>query len=313
MATLDHRRTDFLQVPRHNQKLMDLREVFESTRGEYLTARCISPEHEDNTPSMCIYRDGVSCRGCGRYWWPDEFLIELGQRSLETEPSGSGGYYPKDSRPSLAVAETYCHWLTDVGGPYESRLTELYSRGLRRDSLILNRIGHNGEGFSIPIFDPDLKTIRYRRDDERSPDRPKYWGTNGSNEPLIYRPLISAYGRPVPTLRTIIVEGELDALRLAQEGYRVVTITNGIGALYKNLVGMLPASPTGYLICVDNDAPGAEGGSGMRRALATAGYEAALVTWGRQLGKDVTELLNRWPLSEFDRYVRKAEQCVFGE
>lgn len=312
MATLINRYS-FLDMPRGVQKHQDLREVFDlATHGEYLIARCIDSSHRDETPSMCIYSDGVSCRGCGRYWWPDEFLRELGTRDLETEGSGYGG--PKGPPPSMEVVKTYSNWLCSAGGPYENRLPVLYARGIRRDTLAWNLIGHNGEAFSIPVFDvkkSHLVTIRYRRDDERSPDKSKYWGTHGYNEPALYAPIVPELGK---TRRTIIVEGELDALRLAQEGYHAITVTNGAQALSRVFPPLIPSLPAsdGYLICTDNDTVGSNAGWDLGNSFRKAGVAYAAVSWSRQLGKDVTDFLNRWPITEFDYYVSEAERCAFG-
>ncbi len=283
------------------------------TGDDTVVARCIY--HDDKTPSMVIFSDHVICRTCfdpftGRhvYKWKDQIERDLHGRDLEVEEHHTS-WHPKSSPPpSAVVANTYCSWLTgDTDAPYASRLPVLYSRGLRLDTLKRNQIGHNGEGFSIPIYTAGvLTTIRYRRDDERSPERPKYWGTPGHNEPVLYQPYRSALGG---TKRVIIVEGELDALRLAQEGYRAVTVTNGAQALSKFPVDLLPESD-GYLLCMDE--AGWQAGLRIHRAMVDAKKAFAYVGWSRQLGKDVTDFLNRWPVSEFQRYVEAAE-CVFAE
>lgn len=313
-------RAAFPRLPKQERRKYDLRTAFDPSYDGSLIACCIRPDNHNNgdsSPSMAIYHDGVFCRGCGSYWWPDEFLLELGDRTLEVEGVRSGGRIAAAPTPTKVVARTFCEWLTE--GPYTDRLSVMHARGLRTDTLAANWIGHNGEGFTIPVWaDWSLATIRYRRDDERSPERPKYWGTPGHNEPLLYCPITPSLVGPAPTQRTILCEGELDALRLAQEGYRAVSITNGSGAMSKAIGRLLPQleahmAVPGLLICTDQDRPGRIAGDLMGLALKEGGHDYAHLRWAPGLGKDVTDFLKRWPVAEFAKYVEEAEGCVFGK
>jgi hypothetical protein len=263
-----------------------------------LQARCINPDHADAEASMVVYPNGAYCFGCKHHWWPDQFLLMLGDDDLEFERQYRGRETTA-ARVSLAQVQTFANWLYE--GPYEDRLSWLLARGLRLDALMLNHIGHTGEAFSIPILDGNkLVAIRYRRDDLLAVERPKYWGTRGHNGPLLYRPVPIGAGQ-YSEGAVFLCEGELDALRLAQEGYAAVSMTNGAGTAVK-AAPLLEQAETVYLV-LDQDEAGRQATKKLKELLP----RAKAVSWSPLRGKDVTEFLQCTPFSAFRARIALAE------
>jgi Toprim-like len=264
------------------------------TGDDSLKARCIRPDHHDARPSMLISNDHVYCFGCGSFWWPDQFLRELGDRSLIAIPaSRRRGEKPVRYIP-MTLVDTFNKWLNTV---YSSRLEWLHSRGLRlEDSINANKLGYDGTAFVIPVIDGDVvQSLRFRRDDAWETDdddeSPKYWGMSGKNSVTLYKPVIPVW----VDLRSDAIhlcEGELDALRLSQEGFIAWSLTNGCRAFRKEHIQEFAGKE--LKIVYDQDGPGRDAAHRVSRMLT-----CKVVTWPEVLGKDVTEYLQRWSLQSF--------------
>lgn len=287
-------RVNFLNLSWDQQKATDFRKVFDPETDTDLTANCIS--HQDDTASMVVYANAVYCFGCRKRWWPDQFLWDLGIRDLVTERGARKQDAPKFI--PFGQVDTYRTWLwgnSNDKGYYAARQSGMLDRGLTRETCVSNFIGHTGEAYSIPIFGPGggVVSVRYRRDDElASEDRPKYWGTAGANQSMLYVPrgLITrnSYG-------VILCEGELDALRLLQEGYPAFSLTNGCGALNESHIPLLDKHVTAHrtrriTVCYDQDQPGMSASDAAVRLLGHHGFIARRVLWHSRYGKDATEL-----------------------
>jgi hypothetical protein len=138
---------------------------------------------------------------------------------------------------------TYHRWLTDE---FADRLECLHARGLRLDTPENNRIGHCGNAFTIPVPGDDAML--------HADKTPKYWGTRGANAVMLYRPVRD---RP-PVFRqehVYLCEGELDALRVAQESYPAVSLTNGCNAFKPEHLPLVEGLSRIYVM-YDQDAPG---------------------------------------------------------
>lgn len=263
--------------------------------GETLTARCIRPNHWDAQPSMVIYDNGVYCFGCGSSWQPDQFLAELGQRPLLITSTHTTHKSHKPRFIPMAMVETYNKWLNTH---YAARLEWLYARGLRlEDSINLNKLGYDGSAFVIPVLeDRFVQALRFRRDeiweDELEGESgPKYWGLPGRNAVTLYKPKIPNY-IPLKSDTVHLCEGELDALRLAQEGLIAWSLTNGCRSFRPEHVEAFEGQKV--LIVYDQDDVGRQAS---RRIAKLLGCRQAM--WPEVLGKDVTEFLQRWSLSAF--------------
>jgi DNA primase len=285
----------------------DLRLTFDKTPGEGpLMANCLW--HADDTASLAIYFDHVYCFGCNKHAWPDQLMAELATRTngiaeLQTRRTARRKCRPGYKYIPDSMVDTYHKWLMEK---FADRKDWLYSRGLREDTITENKIGHCGNAFTIPVMGAaGWASIRYRRDDALSEgEAPKYWGTSGANDTMLYFPNTPPMA---PIYRTqgggaILCEGELDALRLTQEGYWSFSLTNGCNSFKPAHIEHLPEGP--IYIAYDQDDKGRVAAG---RIAGIIGDRAKVITWPEALGKDVTEFLQRWPLSAFKRYLTQAE------
>jgi len=294
MTTTQLQRHEFLALDVLAQKNQDLRAVFcPGTEGS-LKARCIRAGHRDLTPSLIISEDHAYCFGCGSFWWPDQFLRELGERPLVTQAIPHKRLKPDRYIP-MAMVTTYNTWLNTH---YAKRLEWLFARGLRlEDAINLNRLGYDGSAFVIPILDgEEVQALRFRRDDVWQDDldtesSPKYWGLPGRNAVTLYKPRVPDWAS-LKSEYVYLCEGELDALRLAQEGIRAWSLTNGCRAFRPEHAEIFESQ--NFKILYDQDA---EGRRAAQRIARMTG--ARMVTWPEVLGKDVTEFLQRWSLAAF--------------
>ena len=87
----------------------------------------------------------------------------------------------------------------------------------------------------------------------------------------------------------VLTEGELDALRLRQEGYHAITVTNGAGSQLR-VFDLLPASIDTIYICMDQDAVGRPASRDVFIEATKRGLAVALADWDIAWGKDVSDL-----------------------
>jgi hypothetical protein len=283
-------RQAFLDLPLYQQKQLDLRLFFHDAPGDgALKARCIRPDHRDLNPSLLISDDHAHCFGCDSFWWPDQFLRELGDRQLAQLGVGARPR-PGPRFIPMPMVKTYNRWLNTH---YKHRLEWLYARGLRLEAINANLLGYDGQSFVIPVIeDGTVHSLRFRRDDQWEDElenpRPKYWGLAGKNKAALYKPVIPEWVTPRSTALHLC-EGELDALRLAQEGLPAWSLTNGCRAFRSEHVPSF--SGKRVKVVYDQDRAGREASDRVCRFL-----RAKNVVWPEVLGKDVTEFLQRWSL-----------------
>lgn len=307
-------REGFLALSWEEQKKTDFRKVFDPTTDTSLVANCIN--HQDDTASMHIYENAVWCYGCRKRWWPDQFLKDLGHRQLVTERGARKQPAPKFI--PLAVVDTYRRWLWghgDDAGHYQDRSVWLQQRGLHMRTCFDNFIGHTGEAFTIPVLNAanQVLSIRYRKDDLlASEERPKYWGTAGANQAMLYVPRHTLSQTMNFKYGLILCEGELDALRLAQEGYPAASLTNGCGALKEEhipeLRRQLPITER-VTVCYDMDDPGRDAAARVVGLLESNGIRAHALSWVPSFGKDVTEMVRRYGANELRTLLESLWRC----
>lgn len=296
-------RAAFLGLAWEEQKGGKFLALFAKGPAAYLKATCIAPGHLDDQQSMCIYPNGVWCYGCGQRWWPDQFVESLGDRELIVERQRRAEHGKAEYIPFSEV-ETFHRWLCARDGWRSDRLAEMYARGLRLDTLEANLIGHTGDAFVIPVLGPDRKvlSLRYRRDDGLDTDRPKYWGTPGMNGVQFYYPQIPFTVEPRQQDTLFLCEGELDALRLAQEGLYALSLTNGCNAITPDHAAVLAKLAPRIVVAYDQDEPGRKAAAVADGLLNACGATARRLLWPVTCGKDVTEFLQRWPVPKFLKY-----------
>ena len=235
---------------------------------------------------MHVYPNGTFCFVCWRGETAEAFLQRLGTDGAglpERDPD-----YQKQKResraryrpdPSLeARVEMWHQTLVDEESPRRTRMGWLLDRGLSIQTLRRWKLGHTGSEFTIPIWQGEtLVGARLRLDPLYHED------IAGHNK---YKPW--TWGQPILVFRpnpqgkvTVITEGELDALLLAQHGYDSITTTGGARSLAEFIT---PESVRREpIVCVDNDRDG-------YRA-----YADLCARWGRELPrwkseyKDISE------------------------
>lgn len=271
----------------------DIRYLVGSPVGDYpIFIRC--PFHDDRgRPNYAVYADGAYCFNCGASESPRAFALRLGStpEALQSLPrrdlarrdrSGSAhrGVPNLPSAEDLLQRRLSCAFyhrvLTQV---LPERQAWLLNRAILPETIRTYQLGHNGNYFVIPVWEGSrLHGFKWRSDPAfRGDRRPKY--RNDGVGTVIFRPNPS--GR-----KCVIVEGELDALVVAQYGYDAVTTTSGAQALRK-IVNQIRTRKD-VLIAVDQDDPGEQVASQLMEYFPHARRV-------RFHGKDITEALASEP------------------
>lgn len=280
---------------------------------------CVNPEHHDLHPSMQVYRDHLHCFACGYHLAGEAALLaltaapDLGaafERTAQVQRArATGGIQERAARATWrtlrddplrpGLARLYHEHLV---GPMRHRLTWLEARGLTRATIDAACLGYNLNRFVLPVWDRDgktLLTLRYRLDPATASaealTKSKYLGVAGRNMPVLYGAWWLARRWPA---RLVLCEGELDALRLHQEGVAAIALTNGAGQLSKTvdlLCEVFPRRrPTHLLIAADMDAAGEQAAKAVAQRVMQRMPTTTVrrLRWDRaRYGKDVTEYL----------------------
>jgi len=281
----------------------------DAPEASVLSGRCIrAHQHndgDDSSASMYVFRDHAYCYGCGSYWWPDQFIRDAANLDLDLSQARHVARRRASVPLPQSQVETFHQYLF---GPYSDRLEWLHARGLRDDTLRANKVGHKGDAFVIPVrseIGVDWASLRFRRDDAVSQGGPKYYGLTGLNTAAFYAPIPPELPySPAPAQGVFLCEGELDALRLAQERFPAVSLTNGCNAFRAEHVELLEGTKTVYVL-YDQDIPGRAAALKLTQLPGLSG-RTHVVKWPPALGKDVTEFLQRWPLQQLVNYVNQA-------
>lgn len=325
--------------------MLDLRLAVEPTAfgDSPIKIHCLNPAHDDVNASMAVYSEHLHCFGCGfhRNDWDEALALLLGITVVEAREVA--GQY-EDTRRTVARRTTSSEGLS----PLPAGRAELYhrymlvrhpskagwfrSRGLTDDTIREARLGYDGFRYTIPVYGEDrtLRTIRYRADYTRLPERvargysdeegilwkpiPKYCGITGRNGLYLY----GAHWIPHDTKYVILCEGELDALLLHQLGYVAISATNGANQARRLplLVQTLAPSVTTIYIATDTDrGDGEKTQKGEEAAIQVAqncselGLRAIRLGW--LIGKDVTEMWNRLGRLDFIKGVWDGKRFIF--
>jgi DNA primase len=269
------------------------------------------PWHDDRHSSLGIWPDHLHCFGCGVHKGILDYLAEQENLDIERDFRGtievlaakygvasSAAPVPR-SRQEAPRKAPFLPLNASLAKQYHDQLGEkrrwYRDRGLRDGIIDGQLLGHDGRAFTIPVWHSsgELLTIRYRRDDSLGGSGPKYWGIEGRNETLLYNQGALAGSRLV-----VVTEGELDCLRLWQEGIPVVSSTNGAGGMVSiwEKVSSRFNCAVRVIIAFDQD----EGGQKPARELlkminghsprSVSSTRAMILKWDIRMGKDITEL-----------------------
>lgn len=275
--------------------------VTDSPVGDY-PEKIKCREHPDKVQSMAVYHDHIHCYGCGFregcgdpiYGLAYLLRIPLDQARAAAEKYTTerlDAYRERAAqearRDPLPRSLSTLYHETLMRGRRRNRRDWLLARGLTDDTIARFEIGHDGLRFTIPIFDADgnLISIRFRRDDQFGDEGSKYLGIKGRNGLYLFPEFV---GLDSDTL--YLCEGELDAIRLWQEGLPAVTLTNGAGQTPKlpRIIKEKYPRVTSLIIATDLDEPGQEAARLTKEAAIAAGFkDVTRLEWSE--GKDVTE------------------------
>jgi len=273
--------------------------------------RC--PWHDDRHSSLAIYSDHAFCFGCQRRVSLLEWLAE--QENLDLNSDFRGTVEALAARYGVASVAPVS-WPTQEEAsrkalfPLDASLAKRYhdrlgekrqwyrDRGLSDKIIDGQLLGHDGRAFTIPVWHPsgELLTIRYRRDDSLGTSGPKYWGIEGRNDTLLYNEGALAGSRYV-----LIAEGELDCLRLWQEGIPAISSTNGASgmvSIWKKVSSKFNCAVR-IIIALDQDEGGRKPAAELlkmingRNPRSVSRTRAVILKWDRRLGKDITELAKK--------------------
>lgn len=160
----------------------------------------------------------------------------------------------------------------------------LNARGITDEVLNHNNIQFENNQIVIPIYGKDKTFLfnKYRRS-PFSENGPKYTYDRGA-EAALY----NTNNLWFPTGAVIVVEGELDAMRLQSGGYFAVSTTGGSGTFKKEWADLL----AGYeiYICYDNDAAGI---TGTIRLLEVFPDARVIAVPREDAVKDITDYLSK--------------------
>lgn len=271
--------------------------------------------HDENDPSLTIWPDRMFCFGCRESMDLIDFVAWREQidgddysfdRVLEVVASKYVGLVPAPPPSRPIVRQAVRVMPTNVADYLHKQLNHsrrawLYSRGLTDETIDREKLGYEGHAFAIPVWSEsgELLTVRYRRDDDALGDRvetySKYWGIKGRNDPMLYN--VRAFKLVEEWGWIVICEGELDAIRLYQEGLPAVSATNGANALDENLAEQIKKiKPAKIILAYDQDEGGRINGIRVARMF---GRRGRVMRWPPSMGKDVTEYLKKASVEDF--------------
>ncbi len=255
----------------------DLEPFFQGRR--YLVAYC--PFHEDRgRPNFVLYPQKGICFRCGAEVGPEEVRSLLLSGSLELAGGGGKGNGKREEAKALEALfrEAYDNLWQGALRPRQAYLRE---RGIGTGFAQSRGIGHTGSAFLIPFRDREGRLVGAKLRADPAFDlswRYKNWPGTPS---LLYRPFPE--GSP-----TVLVEGELDTLLLAQWGIDALAPSTGVWSL---LSLPLPKKRP-LLLLLDWDEAGQEVGRRLERE--GKGVLVERPEWGEG-AKDIGEALLRLP------------------
>jgi 5S rRNA maturation endonuclease (ribonuclease M5) len=207
------------------------------------------------------------------------------------------------AKPYPIPAEDVNTWAEALAQKEEMLRFLREERGLSQEVIDTFQLGWDGERVTIPILDQEGNCVNVRR------YLPCHNGDNkvisyakGTGEARLF-PLIELY-KDDPL---IIVEGELDALKLLSEGFHAVTATAGAGSWRDEWAPLFRDKRV--VICYDNDKAGRDGARKVADSLRGQAKSVHIVDWagqGMEDGEDVTDFFVKYGRGrkQFERLLR---------
>ena len=248
--------------------------VFANGSGK---ARCVSPDHQDEDPSMHLYNDHAHCFACGFHGdvtdvWaaqrgierPIEAALDLAREFNVRLPEFSEeGRRKAEEQRAKEEAQRFGAWASHEvlvgshdGEPPSAPAVRKWweERGFGSDLRERFLLGANRDGTEavIPFWNRGRVVGLIRRKLE---GEPKYILPNVEEFSQGYRPLFI----PIPLGSDIfVVEGHIDALAVAASGRSAVAIGGtGVSKAQRKELRQIISSGANLYILPDADAPGA--------------------------------------------------------
>lgn len=177
----------------------------------------------------------------------------------------------------------------------------LHERGLADSVIEKHNLSWNGNQIVIPIYDYSGKLLfnKYRRN-PFSDEGPKYIYDAGSTAQLFW-----SLGDVSNLNKFIIVEGEMDAMRLESAGLNAVSTTGGAGTWRDEWNEYI--NDNELYIAYDNDAAGLQGAIKLLTKI-----DAGLIVLPRNNNiKDITDYLQNYSIDNFNELIAQAESFPF--
>ena len=269
--------------------------------------RCPFPERHaegDKHPSVFIYPNGAYCFGCG--WHTSDILeacrIFLGWSIPKARrylygllAQGRVQQTVQQSEAIKPVSPTLIRkWMNQRKPQDVQYLCDRYALS----PIVLNRafIGYEGNAFTIPHLglDHQVWAVKFRRDDRKTQDGPKYWALEGRGFYYLYPAFALNWILNNRPSQVLLCEGEFDALSALSHNIPAISVPSGSSTKLKwwsGIWGRFADMGTTLYLAFDMDDAG-------QRARTAAFYyfernfpNLLVVSLEWEGGKDVAEVL----------------------
>lgn len=195
--------------------------------------------------------------------------------------------------------------------PHDELLWLLNHRGIWHTTVIDYKIGHDGDRFTIPIYDAEGHVVNIRRYKHDGEPKMLSWRAGYGASRLFPFPELIGIG-PV-----YLMEGEWDCLLARQHGLPAITSTGGAGSWNDDWTSFLAGRDV--VICYDNDDAGRAGAIMVATKLSTHSTPARIrvLDWrscsiGIADGFDFTDwIVGGSSIAEFNDLIENAPMWMF--
>lgn len=268
----------------------------------WATDKILCPFHDDHTPSLHVYEDGLYCFVCGAQASALKVLMAQGHSfpdAIDLLYTYRGKQPKKRERPVVVEpipVERVMAWHEALLGSPDAMLY-LANRGITREAVESLGLGWtDGRSYAIPHFvNGNVENVKFRVHPEfLMDDEAKYMS-------YAHRPFSQPYPYDVfmrihqGTDRVFICEGEFDAIILLQEGFPTVSVPSGANTRLTCFLPFFEGIKTVHLLYDQDPAGDRAADRAIRGSGSLTGPEKIhvedikRVIWNPDWGKDVTD------------------------
>ena len=251
------------------------------------------PSHQGNSHALDVDEadDGNALVNCKAGCVTDDVLARIGLTLADLFASNGHTYSAPRTKPQFTTATSLDDvdaWGTRIlGGDVASdeRLAFLTkARGLSLEVILQAKLGHDGERYTLPVYDAAGKLVTVRR--YLPGGDPKMLSEKGDHARLYGAEMLAAL--PDGAL-VLVVGGELDDLRARSLGYNAVSGTGGETCWREEWSAALARFEV--VVSFDNDEAGRKGADKAVASLRNADARTELLLWpaGTPPKTDVTD------------------------